>query len=70
MLSGSLTKTELQVNQLKRKQLPPQIDFAILQNNTLTYVHYLIRHEEILPHQKHYSHHFLADYGSECGKFI
>ena len=29
MLSRSFTKTELQINQLKHKQLPPQIDFAI-----------------------------------------
>ena len=29
MLSRSFTKTELQLNQLKHKQLPPQIDFAI-----------------------------------------
>ena len=51
MLSRSFTKTELQVNQLKHKQLPPQIDFAILQNNSLTPVHYSIQHEEVLPHQ-------------------
>ena len=31
MLSRSFTKTELQFNQLKHKQLPPQIDFAFLQ---------------------------------------
>ena len=47
MLSRSFTKTELQLSQLKHKQLPPQIDFAILQNNSLTLVHYLIQHEEI-----------------------
>ena len=52
MLSLSFTKTEHQLSQLKHKQLPPQIDFAILQNNSLTPVHYLIQHEEILPHQK------------------
>ena len=65
MLSRSFTKTELQVNQLIRKQLPPQIDFAILQNNSLTPVHNLIQHEEILPHQKHDSHPNLADYGTD-----
>ena len=52
MLSRSFTKAELQVNQLKHKQLPPQIDFALLQDNTLKHVHYSIKHEEILPHQK------------------
>ena len=49
MLSRSFTKAELQLNQLKHKQLPPQIDFAFLQNNTLKPVHYLIKHEEIFP---------------------
>ena len=63
MLSRSFTKAELQLNQLK--QLPPQIDFALLQDNTLKPVHYLIKHEEILPHQKHDSHPILADYGTD-----
>ena len=65
MLSRSFTKAELQLNQLKHKHLPPQIDFALLQDNTLKPVHYLIKHEEILPHQKHDSHPILADYGTE-----
>ena len=47
MLSRSFTKAELQLNQLKHKHLPPQIDFALLQDNTLKPVHYLIKHEEI-----------------------
>ena len=41
MLSRSFTKAELQLNQLKHKQLPPQIDFALLQNGTLKPVHYM-----------------------------
>ena len=65
MLSRSFTKAELQLNQLKHKQLPPQIDFALLQDNTLKPVHYLIKHEEILPHQKHDYHPILADYGTD-----
>ena len=56
---------EVQLNQLKHKQLPPQIDFALLQNNTLKPVHYLIKHEENLPHQKDDSHPILADYGTD-----
>ena len=64
MLSRSFTIAELQINQLKHKQLPPQIDFAILQNNTLKPVHYLIEHEQLLPHQKQ-SHPVLADYGTD-----
>ena len=42
MHSHFFTKTELELNQLNPKQLPPQIDFAILQNNSSTPVHYLI----------------------------
>ena len=61
----SFTKEELRINQLKHKHLPPHIDFTILQNNTLKPVHYLIKHEEVLPHQKHDSHPILADYGTE-----
>ena len=65
MLSRSFTKAELKLNQLKHKQFPSQIDFALLQNGTLKPVHYLIKHEEILPHQKHDSHPILADYGTD-----
>ena len=35
MLSRSFTKAELQLSQLKHKQLPPQIDFALLQTALL-----------------------------------
>ena len=65
LLSRSFKKAELQLNQLKHKQLPPKIDFALLQDGTLKPVHYLIKHEEILPHQKHDSHPILADYGTD-----
>ena len=65
MLSRSSTKAELQKNQLKHKQLPPQINFIILQNNAMKPVHYLIKHEEVLPRQKHDSHPILADYGTD-----
>ena len=50
---------------MKHKQIPPQFDFALLQNGTLQPVHYLIKHEEILPHHKHDSHPILADYGTD-----
>ena len=65
MLSRSFTKAELQLNQLKHKQLPPQFNFALLQDNTLKPVLYLIKHKEILPHQKHDSHPILADYSTD-----
>ena len=64
-LLRSFTKEELQINQLKHKHLPPHIDFTILQNNTLKPVHYLIKHEEVLPNQKHDSHPILPDYGTD-----
>ena len=64
-LLRSSTKEELQINQLKHKHLPPHIDFTILQNNTPKPVHYLIKHEEVLPHQKHDSLPILADYGTD-----
>ena len=65
MLIRSFNKAELQINQLKHKQLPPQIDLAILQNNTLKPVHYLSKQEEVLLHQKDDSHPILADCGTD-----
>ena len=65
LLSRSFTKNEHQLNQLKHKQIPPQIHFAILQDRTLKPVHYLIKHGEVLPHQKIDSHPILADYGTD-----
>ena len=56
MLSLSFTKDEFQLNYLKHKQLSLQNDPAILQNKTMKPVHYLKKHEEVLPHQKHDSH--------------
>ena len=47
ILRRSFTKTELLMNQLKRKQLPTQIDFAVLQNKTLKPVYYLVKPEEV-----------------------
>ena len=63
--SRSFTKPELQINHSKHKQLPTQIDFAILQNSTLKPVHNVIEHEEVLPHRKLDSHPIIADYGTD-----
>ena len=52
MFSRLCTEMELQLNQLQQKQLPLQIDFATLQNNTLGAVYYLIKHKEVSPHRK------------------
>ena len=48
MLSGTFTKEQLQVHQLRHKHLPPQIDFSILKDNQLKPVHYLAKHEDTL----------------------
>ena len=65
MLSRTLTKEQLQVHQLRHKQLPPQIDFSIMKDNQLKPVHYLVKHEEIKYNQKKDCHPILADYGDD-----
>ena len=52
MLSRTFTKEQLQVHQLRHKQLPPQIDFSIMKDNQLKPVHYLVKHEKIKNNQK------------------
>ena len=66
MLSGSFTKEELQLNQLKHKQLPPQIEFAKMnQANQIHPVHYLVKHETVQPSLKDDCHPILADYSKD-----
>ena len=65
MLSSTFTKQQLQKSQLKQKQLPPQKEFAIMKNDEITPVHYLVKHEEVKPTQIHDSNPFLADYGDD-----
>ena len=47
MRSRSFTKEQLQLHQLRHKQMPPQIGFSIMKDNQLELVHYLVKHEEI-----------------------
>ena len=47
MLSRTFTKEQLQIHQLKHKQLPTEIDFAIMKDNQFKPVHYLVKDEEI-----------------------
>ena len=47
MLSRTFTKEQLQIHQLRHKQLPPQINFSIMKDNQLKPVHYLVKEEEI-----------------------
>ena len=47
MFSRTFTEEQLQLHQLRHKQLPPQIDFTIMKDNKLKPVHYLVKHEEI-----------------------
>ena len=65
MLPRTFTKEQLQVHQLRHKQLPPQIDFSIMKDNELKPVHYLVKHEEIKCNQKNDCHPILADYGDD-----
>ena len=65
MLSRTFTKEQLQVHQLRHKQLPPQIEFSILKDNQIKPVHYLVKHEEIKYNQKNDCHPILADYGDD-----
>ena len=52
MLSRTFTKEQLQIHQLRHKQLPPQIDLSIMKDNQLKPVHYFVKHEEIKYSQK------------------
>ena len=65
MLSRTFTKEQLQLHQIRHKQVPPQIGFSIMKDNQLKPVHYLVKHEEINYNQKHGCHPILADYGED-----
>ena len=52
MLSRTFTKEQLQIHQLRYKQLPPQINFSVMKDDQLKPVHYLVKHEEIKYNQK------------------
>ena len=65
MLSRTFAKEQLQIHQLKHKQLPPQIDYSIMKDSQLKPVHYLLKHEEIINNQKNDCHPNLADYGED-----
>ena len=65
MLSRTFTKEQLQLHQLRHKQLPPQIDFSIMKDNQLKSVHYSVKHEEIKFNPKNDCHPILTDYGED-----
>ena len=65
MLSRTSTKEQLQIHQLRHKQLPPQIDFPIMKNDQLKPVQYLVKHEEIKYNQKNHCQTILAEYGDD-----
>ena len=52
MLSRTFTKKQLQIHQLRHKQLPPQINFSIMKHDQLKPVHCLVKHEEIKYNKK------------------
>ena len=65
VLSRTFTKEQLQIHQLRHKQLPPKIHFSIMKVNQLKPLHYLVKHEEIKYNQKIDCHPILADYGED-----
>ena len=65
MLSRTFTKQQLQLNQLKHKKFPPPMEFAIIKNDEVILVNYLVKHEEVKSTQIHDSHPILADYGDD-----
>ena len=63
MLNRSSTQKELQRNQLEHKQLPPQIHSATLTHDKqIKPVHFLIKHETVLPSQEDDFHPILVDF--------
>ena len=66
MLSRDFSTINTQTCQLQHKTLPPHIDFLQLKNNNILQpIHYLVKHEDVLPTQKNDSHLILADYGDD-----
>ena len=66
MFSRSFTQKEIQQNQPKHRQIRPQIHFATLTcDNQIKPVHYLAKHEKVLPSQKVDCHPILADFGND-----
>ena len=63
MLSRDFSTIINKTCQLQYETLPPHIDFLQLKNdNILKPIHYLVKHEEVLPTHKNDSHLILVDY--------
>ena len=65
MLSRFFTIEQLQIHQLRHKQLPPQIKFSIMKDDQLKPVHYVVKHEEMKYNQKNDCCPILADNGED-----
>ena len=68
MLSRSFFQEELQLNHGKHKQLPPQVLFATLTHaDQIKFkpVHYLVKHETVIPSLKDDCHPGLAHFGND-----
>ena len=66
MLGRSGNQNELQLNQRKHKQLPPQIHFATLTHDKqIKPEHYLVEHETVLPSQKDDWYPISPDFGKD-----
>ena len=65
MLSRTFTKEQLQIHQLRHKQLPPQTNFSITKDTQLKTAHYLVKHEEMKYIQKTDCYPILVKYGDD-----
>ena len=64
-MSGSSTQKQLQLNQRKHKQLPPQYQLPTLtHDNQIKPAHYLVKHETVLLSQMEDCHPILAEFRS------
>ena len=66
MPGRSFSQEALQLHQVKHKQIPPQFQFATLnQDNHIISLHHLVRNEIVLPSQKDDCHQIPADFGND-----
>ena len=63
MSSRYFVQNDMQLNQLKHKDLSPQIHFAtLIYDKQIKSVHILVEHGTVLPSQKDNCHSILADF--------
>ena len=66
LLGCSFIRKQMQMIEIKQKQLPPQFRFAILiHDSEIKPVNCLVKHETVLASEKDDCHPFLADFGND-----